>query len=325
MDGSGVISRQEGMQLARALLAWTGWSQQQLASALRKVAQEQSLPTPGADRFTVNRWVTGRQRPTAFYVRLLLDLMTRLRSSATLDPEFADRLDRIEGKSLLLRLMSEHSQAVEAPSDRGPRIALAFKDPSRRNAAREYLSSVLLQLIVGDWMFGARYGQPAVAGLFDLTQALLPVASATDDAQLLRLTIRYTELAGWLHQDRGNVHAATSWTAKALELATRYRDDVMTSYILSRKSMHAASRRDARLTLELARSAQEPPHLPPRVRAVSLVMEAYGRGLLGDADSCLRGFDRASDVIDSVSDVDGDDGDAVARYCTLSFVDVWRA
>ena len=121
------------------------------------------------------------------------------------------------------------------------------------------------------------------------------------------------------------MHAATSWTAKALELATRYRDDVMTSYILSRKSMHAASRRDARLTLELARSAQEPPHLPPRVRAVSLVMEAYGLGLLGDAGSCLRGFDRASDVIDSVSDVDGDDGDAVARYCTLSFVDVWRA
>jgi hypothetical protein len=72
----------------RGIFERTGWSQARLAAALREVAKDTGLPTPGVDAVTVNRWVAGKQCPTSFYVTLLVALLTLLLSAAAHDPGF---------------------------------------------------------------------------------------------------------------------------------------------------------------------------------------------------------------------------------------------
>ncbi|MDQ6742276.1 MAG: hypothetical protein M3Z97_05115, partial [Candidatus Dormibacteraeota bacterium] len=51
-----LLSREDGAELARALLEWTEWPQVRLVSVLKEVAKECELPVPGLDTVTVSRW-----------------------------------------------------------------------------------------------------------------------------------------------------------------------------------------------------------------------------------------------------------------------------
>src|SRR5919109_5609955 len=121
-----LLSREDGAELARALLEWTEWPQVRLVSVLKEVAKECELPVPGLDTVTVSRWVTGRQCPTSFYARLLLALLARLLLAAGDDSGLASRLDRLRRREFLLRLAAAAGvtalspSLVGSPADRPP-------------------------------------------------------------------------------------------------------------------------------------------------------------------------------------------------------------
>src|ERR1700716_3988833 len=120
-----LLSREEGAELARAVLEWTGWPQVRLVSVLKEVAKECELPLPGLDTVTVNRWVTGKQCPTAFYVRLLLALLDRLLLGAAMDTSLATKLEGVGRREFLLRVAAAAGLSALAPVGRPPVNALA--------------------------------------------------------------------------------------------------------------------------------------------------------------------------------------------------------
>jgi tetratricopeptide (TPR) repeat protein len=323
---SAFVSREEGAELARGLLEWTGWTQAQLALALRAVAREGGLSMPGVDRFTVNRWTTGRQRPTRFYVSLLIRLLYRLMTRSVSDAELAARLHGQRRRVFLLRLAG--SAGFSTPSAGVPGSLAAGPEEQwdtnsfRVQTAMGYFDRLLPEFISADGLLGSRMQLPAVISHFEMIHALLPQARFEDAARLLGLAARYAELAGWLHQDSGQLRAATRWTDRALEFARASQDVSITSYVLARQSMQAAARRDASSTISLARAAQEPSRLPPRIRAVALIEEGYGLALAGRTQEWQPKLEEAATIAGAL--IDRDD-EAMARYCIPEFVEIWRA
>jgi tetratricopeptide (TPR) repeat protein len=326
---SAFVSREEGAELARALLEWTGWSQVQLAMALRALARQVGYSVPGVDRFTVNRWTTGRQRPTRFYVVLLVRLLHRLMTRSLSDTDLAARLRLQERRAFLIRLAE--SDGFSTLPDGAPGRVVSWvpdapEQPTassfRIQAAIGYFQRLLPEFISADGLLGSRMQVPAVISHFEMIHALLPLARFEDEAKLQRLGARYAELAGWLHQDSGQLDLAAWWTDRALELARASDDASMISYVMARQSMQAAARHDASSTISLARAAQEPSWLPPRIRAVTLIEEGYGLALAGCAHEWESKFDEAATI---VADTVDDDDEAIARYCTPEFVEIWRA
>jgi tetratricopeptide (TPR) repeat protein len=150
----------------------------------------------------------------------------------------------------------------------------------------------------------------------------LRAAAGRNRADLFVLRTRYAEFAGWLHQDSGHWSAAVWWTERALSSAQETGDQLMTSYVLVKKSQQAEADGDARLSIAYARAAQTAASLTATVRAVALQQEAHGLALLGQADDCQRKLDQALELAARPSD---EDQEGPARYCIPEFVEIARA
>jgi tetratricopeptide (TPR) repeat protein len=293
------------------------------------VAKECELPLPGLDTVTVNRWVTGKQRPTAFYVRLLLALLDRLLLGAAMDTSLATRLEGVGRREFLLRVAAAAGLSALASVGRPPVNALAdalqdavVPHASQIDAAVGYLRRVFNEFDSADWLLGPQLQLPTVASHLSLLERLLTVARGESQSDLLKLRTRYAEFAGWLHQDSGQMSAAVWWTERALKSARDTGDSLMTSYLLVKKSVQAAAEGSPGLAIGFARTAQSGSSLTPKVRAVALQQEAHGLALIGSAEACQRKLDEALEL--SAKDSE-QDHDGPARYCIPAFVQIWRA
>ena len=324
-----LLSREDGAELARALLEWTEWPQVRLVSVLKEVAKECELPVPGLDTVTVSRWVTGRQCPTAFYARLLLALLARLLLAAG-DEGLASRLDRLRRRDFLLRAAAAAGVTALAPQLGGStskQLAGVLDDSgtphaSQIEAAVGYLRRVFSEFDRADWLLGPQLQLPTVASHFELVERLLRVATGRNRDDLFVLRTRYAEFAGWLHQDSGHWSAAVWWTERALSSAQETGDKLMASYVMVKKSQQAEADGDVRLSISYARAAQSAGPLTATVRAVALQQEAQGLALQGQADACQRNLDQALELAARPSDMDQE---GPARYCIPEFVEIARA
>jgi tetratricopeptide (TPR) repeat protein len=324
-----LLSREDGAELARALLEWTEWPQVRLVSVLKEVAKECELPVPGLDTVTVSRWVTGRQCPTSFYARLLLALLARLLLAGG-DAGLASRFDRLRRRDFLLRAAAAAGVTALAPRLGGSSssgLAGVLGDSgtphaSQIEAAVGYLRRVFSEFDTADWLLGPQLQLPTVASHFELVERLLRVAGANHRADLFVLRTRYAEFAGWLHQDSGHWSAAVWWTERALNSAQETGDQLMTSYVLVKKSQQAEVDRDVRLAIAYARAAQSATSLTATVRAVALQQEARVLALKGEAEDSERKLDQALELAAKASDVDQE---GPARYCIPEFVEIARA
>jgi tetratricopeptide (TPR) repeat protein len=324
-----LLSREEGGELARALVEWTGWPQVRLVSVLKEVAKECELPVPGLDTVTVNRWITGRQCPTSFYVRLLLALLDRLLLGAAMDTSLANRLEGLDRREFLLRVAAAAGLSALAPVGRKPVNALEHAlekslvpHASQIEAAVGYLRRVFTEFDSADWLLGPQLQLPTVASHLSLVERLLTVARGDSQSDLLTLRTRYAEFAGWLHQDSGQWSTAVWWTERALKSARDTDDSLMTAYLLVRKSVQAAADGAPGLAMGYARAAQSLSSLTPTVRAVALQQEAHGLALTGNAEACLRRLDKALELSAQAGE---SDREGPARYCIPAFVQIWRA
>ncbi|MFG2968672.1 helix-turn-helix domain-containing protein [Streptomyces sp. NPDC048288] len=114
---------------------------------------------------------------------------------------------------------------------------------------------------------------------------------------MLRLSSRYAEYAGWMAQEAGNDRAALWWTGKAVEFAEEGGDPHLQAYAMVRRALITLYRDDSVQTIELARRAQADPATPARIRGLAAQREAQGHALAGDYDSCRRALDRAAELL----------------------------
>ena len=145
-------------------------------------------------------------------------------------------------------------------------------------------------------------------------------AAGPSRAELLKLSARYAEFVGWLHQDSGDFTAATFWTDRAVECAHELDDAQALSYVLHRKSNIATDAGEAGRALGLAEAAlRHGDELTPRLRAVALRQKANAQAMVGDRESCARSLGDALAEAHAGASATRDD---VASYCTPAYVDM---
>ncbi|MFI0983192.1 helix-turn-helix domain-containing protein [Streptomyces sp. NPDC021093] len=149
-----------------------------------------------------------------------------------------------------------------------------------------------------------RLGQSAspaavLPALTEQTRALRRLAAASGPRtarELLALSARFAEFAGWMAQESGDRTAALRWTDHAVELADAAGDFDLASYALVRRGLVAYYRGDAAGTVALARQAHSG-RAPARVRGLAAQREAQGHALAGDHGACMRSLDRARELL----------------------------
>ncbi|MGW6799524.1 helix-turn-helix domain-containing protein [Streptomyces sp. NPDC055039] len=137
---------------------------------------------------------------------------------------------------------------------------------------------------------------PALAEQTRTLRALAIRCGPRTRHELLTLSARYAEFAGWMAQEAGKEQAALRWTDYAVELATASDDESLASYALVRRGLVAYYSGDAAGTVALAQGARSP-RLPQRIRALAAQREAQGYALAGDETACLRELDRARGLL----------------------------
>ncbi|MGA4800778.1 hypothetical protein [Streptomyces lavendulocolor] len=134
--------------------------------------------------------------------------------------------------------------------------------------------------------------------------------------------MRYAEFLGWLHQDTGDSQAAMLWTNRALDYASELDSPVLSAYVFQRRSNIAAEAGQAGYAIGLANAAlRHAQKLPNQVQAVALRARANSHALLGQADDCTRTLDEAR----AIADRGMEDGDGLAGYCSVAYIEMEAA
>lgn len=203
--------------------------------------------------------------------------------------------DTIRRLSQYLKQSPEALGLLSATSSR--QIALPGPSASYRSGAPElaaHLRRVLAEYASLDNLIGPSSLLAVVPAQLAAVEQLLGVASPAASGELLGVAARCAELAGWVHQDAGDLRAADRWTARAVDYALAGRDTRLVSYIVMRRSNVASDAGDAPRALGLAQAAlREGDRLTPQLRAVALRQEAHGHALRGDGPACARALDDA--------------------------------
>jgi transcriptional regulator with XRE-family HTH domain len=141
---------------------------------------------------------------------------------------------------------------------------------------------------------------PALIANTHTLRGLAAQASAHTRGDILVLSARYAEYAGWMAQESGDDRAAMWWTDRAVETAAAGDDHDLAMYALVRRGLITLYRDDAEQTIELASQAQAA-KVPPRIRGLAAQRVAQGHALAGDYDACMRTLDQARELLSSAS------------------------
>src|SRR6266516_3762129 len=283
-------------------------SQEEVAEELAGLAWVHYKINVGVNADMVGKWERGEKRPSKIY----RDLLCRLYKATPEKLGFRP----VNRREFLWTAATVGTATFAVPGHLPRRV-----DPE----APALLRSLLGDYARSDNLLGPAHLLDVTSLHLDFIGELLTVASGDIRTNLFTVRARYAEFAGWLYQDVGNLRASDYWSDRALEWAKVADDDLLTSYVLMRKSNQASGVGDAVGTLDLARAAlYKQDRLTPRVRALALRQEAHGYALAGDATGCSRALEAAAEQA-ALHEDHGDDERIETGYCTPTYVEMEAA
>ena len=200
--------------------------------------------------------------------------------------------------------------------NRSPQEAAA---PARAPELTDHLRRVLAEFSSLDNLLGPGPLLTVVPAQLAAVEQLLSDASPEVRGELLDVAARCAELAGWVHQDAGDLVTADRWTARAVDYALAGGDPRLVSYVLMRRSNIASDGHDAGRALALAQAAlRDADRLTPQLRAVALRQEAHAHALRHDAPASARALDHAMGEL--LGSGDGEPEFDLTAYCTPGYV-----
>ncbi|MFI6603797.1 multiprotein-bridging factor 1 family protein [Nonomuraea sp. NPDC050536] len=184
-------------------------------------------------------------------------------------------------------------------SDQAQRVARALQEPARVDAGViDYFRRVLAEHYTADKMLGPRSLLRPVLAQIEVLDELRRGAGARHAEPLLQVLAQYGEMAGWLHQDLGELDTAMEWTRQAAEWAMCAGDTQMTAYLLVRQSNIACLTDDYAAVVHLAAAARRrPDELEPKLDALAAQQQARGLVMLGEHDDCFALLDHAGETL----------------------------
>jgi tetratricopeptide (TPR) repeat protein len=289
-------------RLARALTL------EEVAELLAQLARQEYGIGVGVNAGMVGKWERGEKRPSKLYRILLCRLYNATQEDLGLRP--------VNRREFLWTAATVGTSTFTTPA-RIPRHI----DPE----AVGRLRGILIEYAKIDNLLGPAHLLALMSLHLDFIGKLLNVASGKLQAELFTVGACYAEFAGWLYQDAGNVRASAYWSDRALDWAQAADNDLMTSYVLMRKSNQASGVGDAARTLDLAQAAlRKNDRLTPRARALALRQEAHGYALTGDPTECARTLEAAGEQA-ALREDHGDEERALTGYCTPTYIEMEAA
>lgn len=164
----------------------------------------------------------------------------------------------------------------------------------------EHLEATHGVLVDSDKLFGPYQSIPIVERQIAAMKFLRQDLRGEDRRRLLQLHARYAELAGWLHQDTRNFRSAQHWMREALEISHLTNDPQLTTFILARRSQLAGDMHDPLDALDVAEAAEQHAEPGSRLAAVAATYGAHAHALRGAPDACMRAYEHAHDLRQSM-------------------------
>lgn len=266
-----------------------GWSQARLMLELERVGQARGTPVPGRAslKTQVSRWENGHVVPDELYAALLAEVYDTTPADLGLEASPA---------ALCLHVRSQPAAAT-------PEFLAA-------------MDSMLQEYARADNAVGSGHLLGAVAHQVTELELMALNARGNLRTEALALCSRFSEFAGWLGQDAGDLQQAERWTDRALDFVESVDDLEARSYVLMRKSAIAAERREPARAVSLAEgSCRNHAALSSRMTALAFRQLAIGHALAGDALDAERAAAAAM-----TSAFEGGTENGAMAYCTPSFV-----
>lgn len=184
-----------------------------------------------------------------------------------------------------------------------------------------YLTSLLDQHAQAKPLVGPQFLVAPVQSQIPLIEQMCRDAYGPLREDVLRISARYTEFLGWLHQDTGHADEAMRWTGLAMEYAQELGDPTLIAYLFQRRSNIATEAGHAGHGAGLASAAlRYATQLSPRVHAVVLRQLANSKAGLGEATETDRAINQALAAASR-----GDDADSIAGYCSVAYIEMEAA
>jgi hypothetical protein len=174
-----------------------------------------------------------------------------------------------------------------------------------------------------DMMLGPRELIGTVTAQHTLISDLIAAARGETRNGLLRASVAYAALVGWLYQDAGDLPTSSVWRGIALEAAQRSGDRQLVAYALVNHASVRADLGDGPGVLELCAAVlADASRLSPKVLVLALQQQAHGASFLGDRTTVDAVLDQAATHVEN-----SDDGRPWGNACrrTPAYLEIQRA
>jgi transcriptional regulator with XRE-family HTH domain len=291
-----------------------GWSQEDVAANLHRLAANLGEPEPGVDATMISRWERGTRRPRPRYVRLLCrlfdlpaDQLGIVEDEDELGPRAPERMhdaleDDLERRDFIRR-MATLLGVAPAPgpaldpmgSEPWERLARSLHRPGRITAETvNHLEGITVALqSLGPAQVSSRAVLGPVTGHLDAMRLLLQSPLKADLRQKLCSLVGETAgFAGWLRWNMNDHAGAANHFEIALDAAAEAGDRALVAYLAGSAACQPPHRETPQRRLDQLRAIVWA-DATPAAQVWLAAKEADAHALLGDADSCLRALDRA--------------------------------
>ncbi len=271
-----------------------GWTSAQLNLELRRAACQLRVTTAteASLRVMISRWENGKELPDISY-RLLLQKAFNLPAEA---------------------LGFDDERVVETAS--APLAALVQRGASRLQLSDDTLSYFRVQFAEHVRMDNL-VGPGLVIDVVLVQYQQLRTLAEQRSVETFQLAANFAELAGWLHQDSGDLSLALKYTDESVDFAEAAGQVDLLAYVLMRKSNILSAVGDhqrAILTAQRALTVAE--RSAPHLAAVCLRQVALAHAYLGHEMAARAALDRALELATPTVESDNE----LSPYCTTSYV-----
>lgn len=275
-----------------------GWTSTKLNSEIRRTAHKLGVTTASSEslRVMISGWENGRGVPDTTYRMLLTHVFDLPAAALGLPGDEVARAD--ESLAPLVHRGVERLEITDS-------ILGYFR--------RQFAEHVQLDNEAGPGL---------VMGVVNVQVEQVRRLAERGPTEVVELASHFTEYAGWVHQDSGDLAHALRLTDEAVDLADLAGDAGLTAYTLMRKSnILTALGQDQRAAATARRAAALASRDAPDQHAVCLRQVALSAAAQGDEVVARDAVERALALLAEPSEKPNE----LSPYCTPSYVEMEHA
>ena len=322
-------------ELLRLQRRLRGWSQEDVAAGLKRLASSWGEAEPGVDATLVSLWERGARAPSPQAVRMLSalfdlpagelgivqdgDLDSILRPPGTMDDEWSRR-QFVEKVAALLRTATVPPGFQRTSSEPWERLMRALSQRTHVDAetvAHLERTTVALENLESTQLGSRALIGPVTGHLNQISQLLRGSLRSELRGRLCSIAGETAGIAGWLHWNVGDSQRAAAYFQSALKAAKEAGDRALGIALVGSSACQSPGTDEPQSRIVKLQGTTDfgLADATPSNRLWMTAKEADAYALLGQDDQCRRALDRAAGLLGQV-EAEGDE--RRPRYMALN-------